>query len=227
MRRLEPCSVRKEAKNMQADSRARTKRRTPKTRERILVESASLFSKQGYIGTSTGQIAEAVGITQPGVYRHFRSKNDIVLALAEAILNPLTDIAEREKRLNHSSSVELARFVRGMCYELAYSDFSAQFFISGQYNSPEFKPVSLQYRRLTRYLEGLIRRGIKNGEFRSVPVATAQETIMSLTDIVIFPASGKPRDRIHHVVEVAVRGLLADLSSIDAILAEAYFDKPA
>ena len=62
------------------------------TREKILFESAKLFARQGYVGTSTREITEAVGISQPGLYRHFSSKEEIILALGDAILNTFVDI---------------------------------------------------------------------------------------------------------------------------------------
>ena len=210
---------------MRSDSRSQTKPRSPKTRDRILIESGKLFSKQGYIGTSTREIAEAVDISQPGVYRHFDSKAEIAIALGSAILDPLIEIAEREKELGNSSLIEFSRFFRGMCYELAYSNYSAQFFVSGQYLS-EFRGVGVKYRHLTRYLEKLIRQGVISNEFREVPVVIAQETIMSLTDIVIFPMRGKLKARIEHAVEVAVRGLVADPSRSEAALSESYFPRP-
>ena len=75
------------------------------TREKILFESAKLFARQGYIGTSTREITEAVGISQPGLYRHFSSKEEIILALGDAILNPLVAIiSEKVKRARREQS---------------------------------------------------------------------------------------------------------------------------
>ena len=45
-----------------------------KTRERIIEEALNLFSRKGYQGTSVKNIAEAVGIRDSSLYKHFRSK---------------------------------------------------------------------------------------------------------------------------------------------------------
>ena len=43
-------------------------------REKILISSADLFLSQGFKATSTRQIAQKVGITQPNLYYHFPNK---------------------------------------------------------------------------------------------------------------------------------------------------------
>ena len=63
------------------------------TRNRILTEALSLFAEKGVEGTSIRDIALAVGIVDAALYRHFRSKDEIVSevfllhygALAEAV----------------------------------------------------------------------------------------------------------------------------------------------
>ena len=56
------------------------------TKEKILESALALFAENGYDGTSVEDIAAAVGIKAPSLYKHFRGK--------EAILNSLIDAAE-------------------------------------------------------------------------------------------------------------------------------------
>jgi AcrR family transcriptional regulator len=51
------------------------------TRERILDVALDLFVTQGYDGTSLREIAEQLGVTKAALYYHFKSKEDILLAL--------------------------------------------------------------------------------------------------------------------------------------------------
>ncbi|MCR5803045.1 MAG: TetR/AcrR family transcriptional regulator [Clostridia bacterium] len=55
------------------------------TKERIMDEALTLFSKKGYGDVYVGEIADAVGIKAPSLYKHFRSKKDIFDALIEEI----------------------------------------------------------------------------------------------------------------------------------------------
>jgi len=53
------------------------------TRERIVEASAALFNIRGYAGTAMSDIIEAVGVQKGGIYRHFESKESIMLAAFE------------------------------------------------------------------------------------------------------------------------------------------------
>lgn len=47
------------------------------TKQRILTEAVKLFSKEGYEAVSVDQIAKAVGIKAPSLYKHYKNKRDI------------------------------------------------------------------------------------------------------------------------------------------------------
>ena len=49
-----------------------------RTRDRILYEALKLFSSKGIKETTIRDIAKAVGITEGAIYRHFKSKDEIV-----------------------------------------------------------------------------------------------------------------------------------------------------
>ena len=60
-----------------------TRRRLAPEARRELIESAAvrLFAARGYAGTTLDEVAAEAGVTKPMVYRHFRSKKDLYLAL--------------------------------------------------------------------------------------------------------------------------------------------------
>ena len=47
------------------------------TKQRILSEAVKLFAKEGYEAVRVEQIAQAVGIKAPSLYKHYQSKRDI------------------------------------------------------------------------------------------------------------------------------------------------------
>ncbi len=51
------------------------------TRERILDVALDLFIEKGYDKTSLREIAEQLGVTKAALYYHFKSKQDILMAL--------------------------------------------------------------------------------------------------------------------------------------------------
>lgn len=51
------------------------------TKQKILNEAMTLFAERGYSAACVGEIAEAVGIKAPSLYKHFKSKQDIFNAI--------------------------------------------------------------------------------------------------------------------------------------------------
>lgn len=47
------------------------------TKQKILFEALRLFSEKGYSAVYIGEIADAVGIKAPSLYKHYKSKQDI------------------------------------------------------------------------------------------------------------------------------------------------------
>ena len=56
-----------------------------KTKQTILDTALDLFSTNGFEATSTGQIADAVGIRKSSLYNHFKSKEDILDTLIDSL----------------------------------------------------------------------------------------------------------------------------------------------
>ena len=56
------------------------------TRQEILETALELFSVKGYEATSVSQLADAVGIRKASLYSHFESKQEILDALVQEIL---------------------------------------------------------------------------------------------------------------------------------------------
>jgi AcrR family transcriptional regulator len=60
-------------------------------RTRILLEAAHTFVKNGYDGTSMSTLAERCDITKPGLYYHFKSKQDLLFAIMTKALDVLEE----------------------------------------------------------------------------------------------------------------------------------------
>jgi AcrR family transcriptional regulator len=56
-------------------------------RQAILQAATALFAERGFEGASVQEIAEAVGLTKPGVLHHFPSKDEIRQAVLMAIVD--------------------------------------------------------------------------------------------------------------------------------------------
>ena len=56
------------------------------TKERILTAALELFSQKGYEGTNIRELSASLGLVKSGVYKHFRSKEEIWNALLDELV---------------------------------------------------------------------------------------------------------------------------------------------
>ena len=57
----------------------------PEVTDAILAAAAQLFQAQGYARTSMQDIADAVGMSRPAVYYHFKNKDELLARLVEDV----------------------------------------------------------------------------------------------------------------------------------------------
>lgn len=70
----------------------RTRMRAAERREAILDAAAATFARLGYRAAGMADIAEASGITQPMLYRHFASKKELYLAVIDRAVDEILDV---------------------------------------------------------------------------------------------------------------------------------------
>jgi AcrR family transcriptional regulator len=63
-------------------------------RERILASATSLFLENGFHGAGIDDIAAAAGVTGPAIYRHFKNKDAVLVALFDRLAERLAGILE-------------------------------------------------------------------------------------------------------------------------------------
>ena len=80
----------------------------------MLDVALDLFSEHGFAGTSLQDIADRLGVTKAAVYYHFRSKDDLLLALVEPVIDELMAMAagtDSDLRPQRGRGVGVARYV--------------------------------------------------------------------------------------------------------------------
>ena len=69
----------------QSKLRRRRARLTGEERRRQIIEAAAtLFARKGFGGTTTRQVAAAAGISEPTIFKHFATKEELYAAIIEA-----------------------------------------------------------------------------------------------------------------------------------------------
>jgi len=78
------------------------------TQHRTIDAAMELFAEHGVSGTSFQMIADTVGVTKAAIYHQFKTKDAIVLAVAEVGLSPLEEaLAEAEREATPGAQREL------------------------------------------------------------------------------------------------------------------------
>ncbi len=65
------------------------------TRERLIEEAGNLFYRNGFQAVGLDQVMDAVGISKTALYKHFDSKDDLIVAVL--VERDKRDIAEMER----------------------------------------------------------------------------------------------------------------------------------
>lgn len=170
---------------------------TTDSRAAILDVAQRLFVEKGYTGLAMREIAEAVGLTKPALYYHFRNKQELFVAILDQLLTDLTKIIDRaetkegsiRQQIEHIVAVILALPVqqrstlRLASQELAHLD------------------AATRQRFLERYHTGfigritaLLERGVQTGELRSVDPHLATWALLGMMFPYLHPtpATGAP-----------------------------------
>ncbi|GGS07112.1 TetR family transcriptional regulator [Streptomyces humidus] len=202
---------------------SRTDKITNSTRQRILAEAALLFRRHGYRGTSTRQIAEAVGIKQPSLFHHFPNKQAI---LEELLAISLDDSLARAQRAASASGPVARRLYDYVLWDLA-TLHRLPFALSGIYahdvlQDPALAPWSTKLEALYANLRSLIDQGVRSGEFRPMSPGLGQAMVAGVTlshiDYAAEHTGGDPDELALAGAAFILGGLLRDPESLDRLV---------
>ena len=56
------------------------------TKERILAAALDMFSRSGYAGTNIRELTASLGLVKSGLYKHFKSKEEIWNSLLDKMI---------------------------------------------------------------------------------------------------------------------------------------------
>jgi AcrR family transcriptional regulator len=80
-------------------------------REQLLNTAINLFAEKGYAGATTAELAKAAGVTEPIIYRHFRSKKELFIAVIDRTSERTLDEWDRALRSARDRAQRLRRLI--------------------------------------------------------------------------------------------------------------------
>jgi AcrR family transcriptional regulator len=192
------------------------------TRERILFEASNLFARQGYHGTTTREIAAAVGIRQPSLFHHFPSKPAIVRALLDSDLGSAVQFVEALASADAPAPLRLYRYLRHDVTHLTSSPYNLTgVYVEEVMGDLEFAPSARKRATLHAAVERIVRDGIDEGAFVSVPPELVRESIAGILVRTLTIYSGGrgrvPDDLGDEIASFVLRALLVDPSTLSDV----------
>lgn len=108
------------------------------TKQKILDAALTLFSQKGYANVFVAQIADAVGIKAPSLYKHYKSKQEIFQAIldemksrydnqAAALRMNGNDAASDAKIFSVASEDDLVGIGMGLFLHFLHDDYAQRF----------------------------------------------------------------------------------------------------
>ncbi|MFI6218186.1 TetR/AcrR family transcriptional regulator [Nocardia brasiliensis] len=193
---------------------AETTRSSPAA-ERILRTAAELIAVRGFAATSTRDIAAAVGVRQPAIYKHFAAKDDILAALVRLGLERPLALADELAALDAPAVVKLHRWLRDALDHLQESPYVLASILTTQELTRERFTAELGLvTRLDRIVIDLVTAGQREGDVRAMDPVSGARLVQALFDALALPEIAvSPAE----IVEFALTGLLADPARLPEI----------
>jgi len=211
----------------------KTRMKSGDRRAAILHAAIRLFAEKGFRGTTTRELARAVGVTEPVLYQHFRTKRALYNAIIE------TKAAEFAERAG-----ELRQLARG-ADDAAFFRAAADLVLSRYRDDPEtarlllfsslerHELAELFFERISaglhKLVAGYIRRRTRAGAFRRVNPAIAARGFIGMisyhgfSELLLPERFGKPDRRVAgEMTALFLKGILlqADWDAIKERLAK-------
>lgn len=176
--------------------------------ERILRTAAELIAVRGYSATSTRDIAAAVGVRQPAIYKHFSAKDDILAALVRLGLQRPLAFADELARHPAPAVVKLHRWLRESLEHLHDSPYVlASILTTPELQRERFAAELGLVEQLDRTVIAMVEAGQREGDVRAMNPVSGARLIQALFDALALPEIAvSPAE----IVEFALTGLLTD-----------------
>lgn len=143
-----------------------------RTKQFIIEQTAPIFNKKGYLGTSMADITEATGLTKGAVYGNFTDKEEVAAAVLEYNINRLNRHIQKNVDLETSAKAKLYAYLK------AYKEVAPSIFSYGgcsymntaievdDTNPALYEIITSKFKNWIDVLEATIALGKKQGDIK-------------------------------------------------------------
>jgi AcrR family transcriptional regulator len=191
--------------------------RSEETRARILEAAVKQFSISGYSAASVDSICEQAGVSKGAFYHHFKTKQDVFLALLDGWLQTFDQAIEASKDRPVPETFQMMTEYFPYIFESASDNLPMflEFLLQASRDEKVWNASIAPYRRYHKHFAALIKKGIAEGSFVDVNPDLAARLIVSaamglLLQSLLDPEGAKWEKVARETVQVMMKGLLKE-----------------
>ncbi|MDH5721482.1 MAG: TetR/AcrR family transcriptional regulator [Spirochaetia bacterium] len=138
--------------------------------QEIILESIKIISREGAQALTIKNIANAIKVTERAIYRHFKSKSDIIKAIICEFRNKMAQMKKILEKESHTPLEAIVRFIQlhfeGFMREPYMTSllFSEEMFRAEDHSQEYLKTM---FSMAKKQVGGLIKKGQEQSEIRT------------------------------------------------------------
>ena len=154
----------------------------------VQTAAARLFSKQGFDGTTTLEIAKSTRVTEPVVYYHFKNKDGL---FTHILLSTFAEYFDRLNKLKNNTPTQFEKIENLIDLHFRFvDDFPDETYIILSACPAKLRDsahicaqqIEEQRKRLTDYISDCLKAGIERNEFTPVPLEATTGLIIAMVN---------------------------------------------
>jgi AcrR family transcriptional regulator len=155
--------------------------RSEETRTKIMESAIKLFSNQGFNKASVDDICAQAGISKGAFYHHFKSKQELFLALLDGWLQTIDSAIEASKDMTAPETFTQMTEAFPYIFETAGNGLPMflEFWLQASRDKKIWDASIAPYRRYHKYFTSLIKKGVDEGSFVEVDPELTSRMIVS------------------------------------------------
>jgi AcrR family transcriptional regulator len=155
--------------------------RSEETRTKIMEAAIKLFSNSGYNKASVNDICAEAGISKGAFYHHFKSKQELFLALLDGWLQTIDSAIEASEELTAPETFMQMTEAFPYIFETAGNGLPMflEFWLQASRDKKIWDASIAPYRRYHKYFTSLIKKGVDEGSFVEVDPELTSRMIVS------------------------------------------------
>ena len=191
--------------------------RSEETQARILEAAVKQFSVSGYNKASVDSICDQAGVSKGAFYHHFKTKQDVFLALLDGWLQTFDKAIEASKDSSVPETFQMMTEYFPYIFQSASDNLPMflEFLLQASRDETVWQASIAPYRRYHKHFASLIKKGIAEGSFADVDPNLAARLIVSaamglLLQSLLDPEGAKWEKVARETVQVMMKGLLKE-----------------